>query len=130
MSRVKKKDGGAKTKNKVTVQHAAEMSALYQKGFVRGKKLLELFPWYSKATVYRHATRPIGAALIGDYRKENPGRPRKVDELAERRILRSFAKLRESDGSFTAPRVRLESGMEKICSVRTVQRVLHKAGYA
>lgn len=43
---------------------------------------------------------------------------------------RLIAKTLIGDRTFTPPRIRLESGMKKACSVRTKQSVLHKAGYS
>lgn len=118
-----------KSKSKVTIQHAAEMAALYQKANIRGKELVELFPQYSRASIYRHATKTIGEERV-DGRTKNKGRPCKLSEHDKRRILRAIPKLRKTDGSFTVPRIRTESGLDGVCSDRTVQRVLHGAGYS
>ena len=118
-----------KSKSKVTIQHAAEMAALFEKANVRGGELVKLFPQYSRATIYRYATKTAGELRV-DGRKKNKGRPCKLNEHDKRRVLRKVPKLRKTHGSFTAPRIRLKAGLEKRCSVRTVQRVLHKAGYS
>lgn len=115
--------------SQVTVKHSAEIAALYQKANVKGEKLLELYPQYSKATIYRHAKKKISDECLFDNRKKNKGRPSKITDQHKRRILRAIPKLRELEGTFTAPRIRLEAGLEGKCSVRTVRRVLNKAGY-
>ena len=114
---------------KVSIQHAAEMAVLFQKGNIRGHELVQMFPQYSRATIYRHATRAFGENRV-DRRKNNKGRPCILTDHDKRRVMRTIPKLRKTEGSFTAPRVRLEAGLENRCSVRTVQRVLHKEGYA
>ncbi len=118
------------TKNKVTSRHSAEIAALYQKAGVSGKKLLDMFPQYSKASIYRHARMAIGQDDPKDRRKENKGRPPKLTPHDKRQILRSVPKLRQTDGSFTSPRVAVEAGVGQKVSNRTVRRILNKEGYS
>ena len=118
------------TRNQVTVRHSAEIAILFQKAGVSGKKLLEMFPQYSKATIYRHAKKPIGEAAAHDKRKDNKGRPSKLTPKDKRRILRSVQTLRATDGSFTSPRIAVEAGVESKVSNRTIRRVLKDDGYS
>ena len=64
--------------HKVTVRHSAEIAALYQLSGVTGSQLLEKFPQYSKASIYRHAKRLIGLDAPTDKRRHNKGRPSKL----------------------------------------------------
>ena len=43
----------------VTMRYSSEISVLYQKAGARGIKLVEMFPKYTKATIYRHAKKPL-----------------------------------------------------------------------
>ena len=47
-------------RSRVTEMHSVEIAAVYQKASVSGAKLLQMFPQYSKASIYRHAKKPIG----------------------------------------------------------------------
>ena len=113
----------------VSMRHSVEMAVLSQKAHVKGKDLLNMYPQYSRATIYRHARKSLSADFT-DKRKSNKGRPKKINIQHERRILRAVKRLRETDGTFTSPRIALEAGLTTICSNRTVRRVLHKAGYS
>ena len=62
----------------ISVRHSAEIASLYQHAGVRGKKLLSLFPQYSRTSIYHHAIKPIGTDPPHDKRKNNKGRPRKL----------------------------------------------------
>ena len=105
-------------RSRVTEMHSVEIAAVYQKASVSGAKLLQMFPQYSKASIYRHAKKPIGEDARCDKRQHNKGRPSKLSAKDKRRILRSIPKLRDSDGSFTSPRIAVETCiigfMEKI----------------
>ena len=79
-------------RSQVTERHSAEIGALYQKAGVSGAKLLELFPEYSKAAIYRHAKTPMGQDVPCDKRKHNKGRPSKLAPKDKRRILHSVPK--------------------------------------
>lgn len=114
---------------KVTTRHAVEMAVLFQQAGVKGKKLLEMYPQYSKASIYRHAKKDLAQDAPIDKRKFNKGRPSKLTAKDRRYIIRAIPKLRESDGTFTAPRVAVEAGLTGKVSVSTVRRALHKAGF-
>ena len=116
-------------KRKVTIKHSAETAALYQLAGVKGKILLEKFPQYSKATIYRHAVRPISEEEPFDRRRLNKGRPPKLTELDKRRILRAIPRLRRTEGSFISPRIAMTVGVEQRVSNRTVRRVIKKSGF-
>ena len=53
---------------------------------MRGKLLLDKFPQYSKASIYRHAKRPIDEEKF-DKRSLNRGRPASLSERDKRNIL-------------------------------------------
>lgn len=118
-----------KTNTKITVRHSAEIAALFQHANVRGKKLLEMFPQYSKSAIYRHATKLLGEELPVDGRTKNKGRPAKLSSKDKRHLVRSVLKLRKEEGSFTSPRICEHAGMTGKVSTSTVRRSLNKAGY-
>ena len=45
----------------VTVRHSLEIAPMYQKCGIRGKKLCEKYPEYSRATIYQHALKPVSS---------------------------------------------------------------------
>ena len=114
---------------KVTTRHSADMAAFHQKAGVSVKTLIQMFPQYGQATIYRHAKRDITAEPPIDRRKRNKGRPPKASVRDIRSIIRAVPKLRNTDGTFASPRVAVEAGVERKFSSRTLRRVLNKAGY-
>ena len=72
------------------------MRYLFQEKGVRGRKLLEAFPMYSKATIYRHAKLAINETASLDRRGQNKGRPRKLTDRDERNLVRKLRKCRSS----------------------------------
>ena len=101
---------------------------LFQEKGVRGKELLKLIPEYSRTSLYRHAVKSIDSTQVGDKRKFNKGRRKKVTVREERVILREIRKLRKEFGSFAIKRLRLVSGQgNKICD-ETVRNLLKRRG--
>ena len=84
---------------------------------------------YSKATIYRHAKKTIGASVVFDKRTKNKGRPRKLTDRDRRSLLRQVPLLREAVGSFTTKRLRVAAGIDVNVCDETVRRVLRQAGY-
>lgn len=118
-----------KQNKQVTMRHSAEIAVLYQHAGVKGKKLLDLFPQYSRTSVYRHAIKLISAEAPVDKRKFNKGRPRKLSVKDIRYIKRAIPKLREREGSFTSPRIAVEAGISSKVSHWTIRRALNEMGY-
>ena len=87
------------------------------------------FTKYSKATVYRHAKKPIGQQEPLDARKNNKGRPRKLTDRDKRNIKRCVPALRESHGSFSSQILQREAQMEQTVSNSTFRRYLRRMGY-
>jgi len=114
---------------KVNPRHSLEIAIQHQEFGVSLAKLCEKYKNYSRATVYRHSKIPVGQSLPVDKRKYNRGRPTKLSKQDERAILRAVPKLRQTEGSFTTPRIAVEAGVSKSVSNRTVRRVLNKNGY-
>ena len=115
---------------KVTVEHSAQMAAMREAG-IKLPKIVEKFKeLYSRASIYRHANIPLGQPSRSDRRRENKGRPRKLTERDERRVIRSIDKLREEEGSFTSKRIASHAGLAtaRICN-RTIRRCLNRHGY-
>ena len=100
-----------KTRQKITVEHSAQTRALYQILNVRRKKLLDIFPQYSKAQVYVHAKKPISGEAGFDKRKLNKGPPKKLSVQDTRRIKRTLLKRRRTEGIFTLKRIQLQVGV-------------------
>ena len=98
---------------------------------MKGKALLKRYPMYSKATICRHASKPIKIKDNGAHIKTNKkrGRPSKLTSRERRSILREIPKLRESVVSFTTKRLRASAGVQKNVSDQTVLRLLHSSGY-
>ena len=94
--------------------------------------------WYSKKispicqTEYQSPCKkpiPGNDKTVFNRCKYNPGRPRKVTERDERKILRMIPKLRRDIGnSFTWGKIKTEAGVSHI-SNRTVRHHLNKHGY-
>lgn len=117
-----------KKRLKISLEHSCQIRSAYQLAGYRGKQLLHLFPQYSKATIYRHAVKPINGDEIHDKRKNNKGRPTKLSSQDNRNIIRSIYKLRIQEGSFTSNRVQMESGVTNVCN-KTVRRTMNKSGF-
>ena len=105
---------------------AAEIKVMYQVHKIRGKQLLQHFPNISPANVYKHARKPLGE-VYSDGRKLNMGRPHKIDDHLERRILREVQRLTDAGNGFTSKDVQCNVGALWL-SNRTVRRVLNKHG--
>ena len=85
--------------------------ALYQISNARGKKLLDMFPQYSKTQGYVHAKKPINGKAGFDKRKLNKGRPKKLSVQDTRSIKRTFLKRRRTKRTFISKRVQLQAGV-------------------
>ena len=114
---------------KVTVEHSAQMAAMREAGIPVSKIVEKFEDSYSRATVYRHSSIRLGQPARADRRVNNKGRPRKLSERDERRVLRSIPELRRSEGSFTSRRVATHAGLAPNISNRTIRRCLNKHGY-
>lgn len=114
-------------KHRIPVDVSIHLRYLMQDLGIRGKELLKRYPMYSKASIYRHASKPIGQKSE-DRRRFNPGRPKKLSDRDRRSILRNIPKLRNTNGSFTVKKLTFAAGIENV-SQQTVRRALHKEGY-
>ena len=113
----------------VSLEHSAQIRAVYQLSNIRGSSLLKMFPQYSKSVIYKHVKKSLNGDAILDKRKENKGRPTKLSLQDKRRsIARSLKSLREKEGSFTSKRIQLDSGVNHVTS-RTVRNHLNGEGY-
>jgi transposase len=117
-----------KSRKNVALEHSAQIRAAYQLSNIRGKKLLKMFPQYSKAAIYKHARKPLNGEPVFDKRKANKGRPSKLSPQDKRSIVRSITSLRQKEGSFTSKRVQVESGVSHV-SGRTIRNCLNEDGY-
>ena len=81
---------------------------------------------YSKSSIYCHVNKPItGEKPLA---KHKGGRPTKLSERDKRQLSQQVYKLRESEGTFTSRRVKVEAGLNHIAS-RTVRHHLNKLGF-
>ena len=113
---------------KVTIEHSSQMRTVHQLANVKGRALLAMFPQYKRATVFKHAKKPINGEPVFDKRTHNKGRPRKLTHRDGRTVVRELLTLRVKEKSFCSPRVHLESGFGNV-SNRTIRRTLHRLGY-
>lgn len=100
---------------------------LYQDMHLKGDALLRRFPQYSKASIYRHAKKPIGQPAE-DKRHKNKGRPAILDDRDTRSIMRQLPRIRREQGNYTVKKVLVETGLEDKVSRRTVSRFLNNEG--
>ena len=115
---------------KIPIDVSINIRYLYKDKGVKGKKLLDRFPQYSRASIYRHAKKAIGGDAIFDKRKHNKGRPHKISERDKRNLIRQIAVLRRVEGSsFTAKRLCVAAGLCYNISDMTVRRCLYEHGY-
>ena len=73
------------------------------------------YPGYSTSSVYKHCKKDISNKET-DKRKTNKGRRKSLAVRDERRLIRKLYELREREGSFTAPRLQLGTGITN-CSI-------------
>ena len=78
----------------VPLKISVHLRYLNQDKDVRGKELLKMYSKLSKATIYRHAKKPLGDKTV-DKRKHIHGRTRKISPRDKRLILRKIHMLRE-----------------------------------
>lgn len=112
---------------KVHPNTAAEIKVLFQVHRVRGKKILEKFPNLSRATVYKHAKKPLGSNFE-DRRKSNRGRPAKITPLLNRRIKREVEMLTNAGNGFTSKDIQANLGLQTSMCNRTLRRELNNMG--
>ena len=88
-----------KTLMQVPLEVSVHLRYLFQDKGIRGKELLKMYLSLSKATIYRHAKKPLADKTV-DKRKQNHGRQRKISPRDKRLILRQIRILREQYGPF------------------------------
>ena len=66
-----------KVLTQVTLEVSVHLRYLYHDKGMRGKELLKMYPKLSKATIYRHAKKPVADKTV-DNRKHIHGRPKKI----------------------------------------------------
>ena len=91
-----------KTNQTIPLETSIYMRYLHQHGNVKISEIVKLFFNFSKRSIYRHCQKEVNPAPIQDKRKDK-GRPLKLDERAEQKIIREIPRLREHyEDSFTA----------------------------
>ena len=125
----KKNNNNTKTRRRPSLEESAQIAALVQHGRVKMSRLQEMFPQYSRRTLYRHAGQNMARPANNDNRRRNPGRPRKLSNRDIRKLERCVLRLRKTEGpNFSAARVRVRAGLTHV-STRTICRHLNQAGY-
>ena len=127
-----KKPTTTKKYKTLSQRDSLKLAILHQEEGISCYKLVQRFGKSIPArTIYRHAKRPLDQPTESvDRRKQNPGRPKKINTRMERTILRTFKKLREEGASFTAGRILEETGLaEHGINVKNVCSCLRKNNY-
>ena len=119
-----------KSKAYVPRETSIYMRYLFQDKGIRGNELLRRFPEYSKATIYRHARKPVFEKVaMFDKRKQNKGRPKKLSVRDERNIIRQLRLCRTTVGSFSASRLRSMAVITSDGSPWCIGWALNRPGY-
>lgn len=95
------------------------------------KRLQEMYPQYTRTTLYRHCIKPISETEKVDLRrKTGKGKKRKLTPRDERKLVSALLKLRKTEGNFCSTDIQKEAGLSEkdICN-RTVRRALNRMGY-
>ena len=116
-----------KPRYKVHPNTSAEIKVLYQVHNIKGDELCRRFPQISRANIYKHARKLLGADFV-DGRKNNTGRPRKINNGLHRRVMREVKYLTESGDCWTSKDIQTNIGAQNTCSNRTIRRVLNRSG--
>ena len=116
---------------KISIETSISLRIEHQR-YGRSSRALAAEYGLPQRTVMNHAVKPIPTTHVPppvDNRKNNPGRPKKIDDRGVRTITRSIKYLRTAEGlSFTADDIRRRANL--LCaSRRTVARYLNKIGY-
>ena len=105
------------------------MVNLHQHGGLKVKEFVKLFTFYSQAAIYRHCKRHIGPSDPVDKCRFNRKRATKITKQVRHAVTTSLKKPQENEGSFTSPRISLDSGVEQKVHNRTIRMVLNQEGY-
>ena len=116
-----------KPQYKVHPNTSAEIKILYQVHKIKGNELCRRFPQMSRANVYKHARKPLGADFV-DARKHNTGRPRKINNNLQRRLMREVNNLTMNGECWTSKDVQVNIGAQNTCCNRTIRRALNRSG--
>ena len=112
----------------VTKEESIYMRYLNQDKGLSCNQITRGFPQFRKAAVCGDMKRPINHDIFGK-RIKNPGMPKKLTKRDERNIIRAVHRLRISNGSFAAKRLRTEAGIPATISGWTIRRALNRHGY-
>ena len=100
---------------------------LHQESGIKISQLAKRFSQYSERSIYRHAKLLVLEKPV-DQCKFNKGRPRKLDNRAVRKIIRTIPRLKEEYASFSSKRVKLGASIPENVSNRCVRRCLNRQG--
>lgn len=114
-------------KKKIPVEMSVYLKYLHQDNGIPIKRLAKRFKQYSQATIYRHAHGSIHPTTKNTGPKKR-GRKSILTDRDEIKLLLEIGKLRETEGNFTAKRIKQEAGLTGV-SDRTVRQTLNKNGY-
>ena len=113
---------------KMSLEVSVRLGYLHQDKGVKICDLVKRFPNYLKSNIYIHAKLPDEAAKIAG-RKLKKGRPNVLTVRDERKIIRAMLMLRETLGSFSMKRLKLESRVDPHVSNNTIILILKSNKY-
>ena len=103
------------------------MIFLYVEKGVPVSELIKHFPGYSRATIFRHAKRPINRPF--DKPKLKDGETKKLSLRNARNIMRQVSRMKSKTGPFTFKRLARNAGIAEDVSMPAISRVLRKHGF-
>ena len=119
----------------MTVAQSNLLRTLVQVGKVsvndimREKKKYPGFQKFSRATLFRHAKKPLTGEQVADRRHQNKGRPRLLKPIDHRHIKRQIAVTRDQQGTFFSTDLQENCDMANTVSNSTFRRYLKRMGY-
>ena len=119
-----------KSNRKMPLEVPVQLRYLHQEKGVKMCELLkrEEFACYSKSNVYLHAKQPVNTIRKDQWYK-NKGRPQLLSERDNHRMIRAISTLWNTEGSFSARRLKVAASIDPNISDYTVRRSLNQKGY-
>ena len=113
---------------KIPLNASIYLRYLHQHGKVSKADLVKKYPQYSRRSIYRHASLPVGDPCE-DKRKHNKGRPKALSQRDERNLISQLKQLRRiNEGVFNSVHLQSSSKLTHVNN-RTVRRALNAHGY-
>ena len=112
---------------KIPLEVSIHLKYLHQDLGLGIASIQKKYPQYPKTTLYRHMKAPITKEEKKKPKKKL-GRPKKLSERDERKIIREVHLQRKKVGACPSTDIQKMAGVNKV-SNRTVRRTLHQHGY-